>query len=166
MRPQSSKELYHSCRCFSLSPLLFARGSPIGKFVAPYFPEAALQITGSAVSFGLVTVLFAMMFKWLPDTPVDWRDVWLGARFSPKAFINRLKRPAPWRRTLLPLRGSGKIQQLSLHFAVIPRASWQPTISVRCLFCSAQIRKSTFLRNVAESILMPLRVERFRYRRP
>jgi hypothetical protein len=24
-------------------------------------------------------LLFAMMFKWLPDTYVAWRDVWLGA---------------------------------------------------------------------------------------
>jgi hypothetical protein len=26
-----------------------------------------------------LTLLFAMMFKWLPDAPVDWRNVW---RFS------------------------------------------------------------------------------------
>jgi membrane protein len=57
-----------------------------GKFVAPYFPEAALQIAGSAVSFGLITILFAMMFKWLPDTPVDWRDVWLGAALTAALF--------------------------------------------------------------------------------
>ena len=31
------------------------------------------------VSFAVVTVLFAMMFKWLPDVSVAWRDVWLGA---------------------------------------------------------------------------------------
>jgi membrane protein len=31
------------------------------------------------VSFTVITLLFAMMFKWLPDTPVDWYDVWLGA---------------------------------------------------------------------------------------
>jgi uncharacterized BrkB/YihY/UPF0761 family membrane protein len=27
----------------------------------------------------MVTLLFAMMFKWLPDTYVAWRDVWPGA---------------------------------------------------------------------------------------
>src|SRR5205814_4530447 len=31
------------------------------------------------VSFAVVMVLFAMMFKWLPDVSVGWRDVWLGA---------------------------------------------------------------------------------------
>ncbi len=28
--------------------------------------------------FAVVTVLFAMIFKWLPDVFVGWRDVWLG----------------------------------------------------------------------------------------
>jgi membrane protein len=27
-----------------------------------------------------------MMFKWLPDTPVDWRDVWLGAALTAALF--------------------------------------------------------------------------------
>jgi membrane protein len=31
-------------------------------------------------------VLFAMMFKWLPDTRVDWRDVWLGAVLTAALF--------------------------------------------------------------------------------
>jgi len=50
-----------------------------GKYVAPYLPEAALQIAGFAASFAVISLLFAMMFKWLPDTKVEWRDVWLGA---------------------------------------------------------------------------------------
>jgi membrane protein len=31
------------------------------------------------VSFALVTLLFALIFKLLPDVPIAWRDVWLGA---------------------------------------------------------------------------------------
>jgi membrane protein len=31
------------------------------------------------VSFALIALLFALMFKWMPDAPVQWRDVWLGA---------------------------------------------------------------------------------------
>src|ERR1700716_898737 len=31
------------------------------------------------ISLLVVTVLFAMMFKWLPDVSIGWRDVWLGA---------------------------------------------------------------------------------------
>jgi hypothetical protein len=38
------------------------------------------------VSFLVVTVLFAMMFKWLPDVSVGWRDVWLGALLTALFF--------------------------------------------------------------------------------
>jgi membrane protein len=31
------------------------------------------------VSFGITTLLFAMLFKFLPDAKVEWRDVWIGA---------------------------------------------------------------------------------------
>lgn len=53
-----------------------------GKFVAPYMAEAPLQLLGSFTSFCLVTVMFAMTFKWLPDTHVAWREVWLGAALT------------------------------------------------------------------------------------
>lgn len=39
----------------------------------------ALHVGHALVSLGVVTVLFAMIFKLLPDTPVAWRDVWFGA---------------------------------------------------------------------------------------
>ncbi len=31
------------------------------------------------LSFGITTLLFAMIFKFLPDAKVQWRDVWIGA---------------------------------------------------------------------------------------
>jgi membrane protein len=70
-----------------LVSLLFTTAlAAFGKFAAPYLPQAALQTAGSIVSFTLITVLFAMMFKWLPDTDVDWRDVWLGAALTAALF--------------------------------------------------------------------------------
>lgn len=30
-------------------------------------------------SFGMTTVLFALIFKFIPDTQIQWRDVWMGA---------------------------------------------------------------------------------------
>jgi len=57
-----------------------------GKYIAPYVPELAMHALGSAVSFGMVTLLFAMMFKWLPDTHVARRDVWLGATVTAALF--------------------------------------------------------------------------------
>jgi membrane protein len=38
-----------------------------------------LQIVHLVLSFGFTTVLFAMIFKILPDNPVEWDEVWLGA---------------------------------------------------------------------------------------
>jgi membrane protein len=39
------------------------------------------------VSLGVITVLFAMIFRYLPDTHVEWRDVWLGAGFTSLLFV-------------------------------------------------------------------------------
>jgi membrane protein len=40
---------------------------------------AVLQALHSLVSLAVLTVLFAMLFKFLPDTEVSWRDVWIGS---------------------------------------------------------------------------------------
>lgn len=46
-------------------------------------PSGAMRIliwsADSAISFGLITLLFAMIYKILPDAQIAWRDVWLGA---------------------------------------------------------------------------------------
>jgi membrane protein len=69
-----------------ISMLLTAALSAVGKYIAPYFPEAMLQIAGFLASFAVIAILFAMMFKWLPDTPIAWRDVWLGAILTAALF--------------------------------------------------------------------------------
>ena len=69
-----------------VSLLLSTALSASGKYLSPHLPEAALHIVGSIVSFGVITLLFAMMFKWLPDTSVRWRDVWLGAAITAALF--------------------------------------------------------------------------------
>jgi membrane protein len=38
-----------------------------------------MQGAAFGVSFAVIALLFALMFKWMPDAPVQWRDVWLGA---------------------------------------------------------------------------------------
>jgi membrane protein len=45
-----------------------------------------MHALGSLVSFGMITFLFAMMFKWLPEADVAWRDVWLGAAVTAALF--------------------------------------------------------------------------------
>lgn len=44
------------------------------------------QVLNIAVSFGVITVLFAMIFKVLPDVKIAWRDVWLGAGLTALLF--------------------------------------------------------------------------------
>ena len=41
--------------------------------------EILLQILNLIISIGVITVLFALIFKFLPDAEIAWRDVWLGA---------------------------------------------------------------------------------------
>jgi membrane protein len=58
----------------------------IGKHAAVYVDEWVLHLTNLVVSFAVITLLFAMMFKWLPDTLIDWYDVWLGAILTTTFF--------------------------------------------------------------------------------
>ena len=51
----------------------------VGKFAAPYMQEWVLHLISILVSLSVISLLFAMMFKWLPDAEVNWYDVWLGA---------------------------------------------------------------------------------------
>ncbi len=69
-----------------VSLILTAALSAIGKYFGSYLPEPTLQIVGSGISFVVIAFLFAMMFKWLPDAPVGWRDVWLGAALTAALF--------------------------------------------------------------------------------
>src|SRR5215207_779348 len=41
--------------------------------------EILLQLVNLVISIGAITVLFALIFKFLPDAQIAWRDVWLGA---------------------------------------------------------------------------------------
>ena len=49
-------------------------------------PEFLLQMFNFFVSFTVVTVLFAMIYKLLPDTPIRWGDVWIGASITSLLF--------------------------------------------------------------------------------
>jgi membrane protein len=61
-----------------VSMLLTAGLAAFARTFGSVIPETLMQATGLVVSFAVISVLFAMMFKWLPDAPVEWRDVWLG----------------------------------------------------------------------------------------
>ena len=50
-----------------------------GKYIDTYLPEGVLHVVSMLTSFVVVMALFSMMFKWLPDVSIGWRDVWPGA---------------------------------------------------------------------------------------
>ena len=63
--------------------------SAMGKTIGPHIPggEAVLQIVQLVISFGLVTALFALTFRYLPHIRVAWKDVWPGAAFTSILFV-------------------------------------------------------------------------------
>ncbi len=45
-----------------------------------------LSIASSLFSFGVIACLFAVIYKTLPDAPLSWRDVWIGAACTAGLF--------------------------------------------------------------------------------
>jgi len=43
-------------------------------------------ILSSVMAFGVIACLFAVIYKVLPDAPLSWRDVWIGATFTAGLF--------------------------------------------------------------------------------
>jgi membrane protein len=64
-----------------VSLLLTAAIALIAEWIGGMMPstETLTQVLNFILSLGLVTLLFAMMFKFLPDAEIAWRDVWIGA---------------------------------------------------------------------------------------
>ncbi|HET9984992.1 MAG TPA: YihY/virulence factor BrkB family protein [Longimicrobiales bacterium] len=64
---------------FILTTALAALGDVVAAYLPAWMSGALLQAAGFAVSFAVITLLFALMYKYLPDAEVAWRDVWVGA---------------------------------------------------------------------------------------
>jgi membrane protein len=61
----------------ALTTFLTATAGTIGSMLP--FSEALIHVLNFIVSFGVVTLLFAMIFKYLPDVKIPFRKVWVGA---------------------------------------------------------------------------------------
>ena len=48
--------------------------------------ETLAQILNIVFSLAMITLLFAMIFKFLPDAKIAWRDVWIGAFLTAVLF--------------------------------------------------------------------------------
>jgi membrane protein len=62
--------------------------SAAGKFIPQALPvtEFILQLANFAVTMALVTFLFAVLYRLLPDSLVEWHDVWMGAAITALLF--------------------------------------------------------------------------------
>ena len=45
-----------------------------------------LAVVSSVIAVGVIACLFAVIYKVLPDAPLSWRDVWIGAAFTAGLF--------------------------------------------------------------------------------
>jgi len=72
-----------------ISMLISTALSTVGTFAAHYLPASGLviQVVHYVVSFAVIALLFALIFRYLPDTDVQWRDVWPGAAITALLFI-------------------------------------------------------------------------------
>jgi membrane protein len=67
-----------------VSAAVAATDTILARFVAE--PSAVLHAINTALSLVVITVLFALIFKFLPDTEVRWGDVWVGAAVTSALF--------------------------------------------------------------------------------
>jgi membrane protein len=73
-----------------VSLLISAAISAFGKLLSDGLlplPEAFFHFLDVAISFGLITLLFAALYRFLPRTRVDWRDTWIGAATTSFLFV-------------------------------------------------------------------------------
>lgn len=72
-----------------VSLILEAGVAVVGEYVKNMIPgmDVVMQVAAVVISFGVITLLFAMLFKFLPDVKVAWHDVWVGAALTAALFV-------------------------------------------------------------------------------
>jgi membrane protein len=60
----------------------------LGKWWGPMLGswETLAQVINQAISFGLFTVGFALIYKYMPRVKIEWHDVWIGAAVTALLF--------------------------------------------------------------------------------
>ncbi len=71
-----------------VSLILSAMLSGIGKLQINLLPgfTPLWQLLNFVISFGLIVLLFALIYKYLPDVKIRWQDVWVGAIITALLF--------------------------------------------------------------------------------
>jgi membrane protein len=70
------------------SLLLSAAIAALGKFCGRMIPVPLLllHVADFVLSLGIITVMFAAIYRFLPSTRIEWRDVWVGAAVTSFLF--------------------------------------------------------------------------------
>ncbi|HLO17194.1 MAG TPA: YihY/virulence factor BrkB family protein [Anaerolineales bacterium] len=106
VKPKPAKDLLDGIRRFVIKRLLSftmvlgigflllaslvisAALSALGQYIGNWLPLADfwLQLLNFLISFLVITLLFGMIFKFLPEIKIAWKDVWLGAAVTSALF--------------------------------------------------------------------------------
>jgi membrane protein len=71
-----------------ISLILTAIIAFIGEWFGGFVPdvETLIHILNAILSLAIITLLFATIFKFLPDVKIPWHDVWIGALITAALF--------------------------------------------------------------------------------
>ena len=71
-----------------VSLILSAGIAAAGKFLGGYLPlpEGLLHFSNLVISLIAFTIVFALLYKLVPDVHIEWRDVWIGAGVTSLLF--------------------------------------------------------------------------------
>jgi membrane protein len=69
-----------------VSLVLTAAIAALGTMLDSAGAASWLHSVNALASFGIVTLLFAAMYKYVPDVRIEWRDVWIGAAVTSLLF--------------------------------------------------------------------------------
>lgn len=106
VKPKPAKNLWDGIRRFVIKRLLSftmvlgigflllaslvvsAALSALGQYIGNRWPfgDFLLQVLNFLISFLVITLLFGMIFKFLPEIKIAWKDVWLGAAVTSALF--------------------------------------------------------------------------------
>lgn len=63
--------------------------SALNNYMTDFLPgfDWLWQVLNLGISFSVITLLFALMYKFLPDVKIRWNDVWIGAIITTILFV-------------------------------------------------------------------------------
>jgi membrane protein len=71
----------------ALTAMISVFGDAFGRMLPGILSEPVLHVLNLVVSFAVIFLLFAAIFKVLPDARIAWKDVWVGALVTALLFV-------------------------------------------------------------------------------